>query len=165
MPTPVDQVAAESYLEKALRLPKELSEARGNSGDPSDSSSSSSENNNLHHNDDESTEDQYDKPQHGCCSMRSKKCKHKKSKRKFMKPEKPDVYDGRQDIETFHKFIRQITRYVEAYGLTGTEVGMTVADFLHPRFSNWIIFEKTCIIRQYCIKAQHIRRLIRVTTM
>ncbi|TCD66813.1 hypothetical protein EIP91_000891 [Steccherinum ochraceum] len=138
---PVNQVFPESYLGRALKLPK----ATGRGGDPpsdssdSDSSSSSSEDESSSEDDDssddESTDSERSRKRHRRHKKRSKKSrksrktrKHKESR--FMKPEKPEAYDGKPDAEVFHKFIRQVTRLIEAYKVDDDEVAVTVSDYL-----------------------------------
>ncbi|THH28476.1 hypothetical protein EUX98_g5724 [Antrodiella citrinella] len=135
---PVHQVVPDSYLGRALQLPKGR-RGRATKDDPSDSSDSSSDSS-----DDSSNEspesDSSDSDSDSSGNRRRRRRRHGKTRSKknrkhdrgerFMKPEKPEAYDGRPDAEVFHKFIRQITRLVEAYKLDNTQVAVTVSDYL-----------------------------------
>jgi len=95
---PVDQIAPDSYLGKAL---EKLTENRRDNpdDDPSSSSSESSSSPSL---------DSEQEPR----TSRRKKRKSKKKSRTTLKPIPPSEYDGSADARAYHRFITEGTAYL-----------------------------------------------------
>jgi hypothetical protein len=91
---PVDQIAPESYLGKALQ---KLTENNGDNPDDEPSSSDS----------DSNSDSESDSRK-----ARRKKHKSKKKSRTTLKPIPPTDYDGSADARSYHRFITEGTAYV-----------------------------------------------------
>ncbi|KAI0670043.1 hypothetical protein C8Q78DRAFT_1192430, partial [Trametes maxima] len=129
---PVTQVEPDSYLGHAF---KELNDRHGTDGDSDPSSSSSSES------DDQgsSRED----------AARRKKRKYRRKLRErerddraraasvprvpVLKPREPKPYNGTADVRTFHKFVQEMTAYIDGYQLPPARHAVTVSYFLTGR--------------------------------
>ncbi|PSR70620.1 hypothetical protein PHLCEN_2v13501, partial [Hermanssonia centrifuga] len=136
---PVNQVAPTSYLGKAFaslgRLSSSnktspdhqrslLNEVSGHSNEGSSSSSSETSDG-----DDSSTTSGSD--------TRSRKKKRKLTKKKVravkrptLKPREPTAYDGRADVQDFHKFMRESIEYVTGYELDAERYISTLSSFM-----------------------------------
>ncbi|KAL6309479.1 hypothetical protein BKA93DRAFT_697867, partial [Sparassis latifolia] len=47
-----------------------------------------------------------------------------------LKPKEPTAYDGSADIQTFYKFMREMTEYLDGYDLAPAQHATNVAHFL-----------------------------------
>ncbi|KAJ2963525.1 hypothetical protein NUW54_g14282 [Trametes sanguinea] len=64
---------------------------------------------------------------------RQRRHKHKWNTRHAvptLKPEKPEPYDGRADVQIFHKFMRQMTEYLYGYRVRESMHASTISNFL-----------------------------------
>ncbi|THG93110.1 hypothetical protein EW026_g8032 [Hermanssonia centrifuga] len=136
---PVNQVAPTSYLGKAFASlgklgssnkassNRQYSPADGpsESGDESGSSSSSESS----HGDDSSTTSGSNPPSRKKKRKLTKK-KTKTVKRPTLKPREPTAYDGRADVQDFHKFMRESIEYVTGYELDSERYISTLSSFM-----------------------------------
>ena len=109
---PAAQLEPSSFLGKLLS---------GGGGPPDDSSSSSSSSSagsrrsdaDLAHDDDSDSSND-----------------HCKSRLPRLKPVNPDKYDGREDAEVFHKYVRQVSEYLAGYQVRKSMFASTASNFL-----------------------------------
>ena len=55
---------------------------------------------------------------------------HKKAKKHCFKPKKSETYDGQADRQAFYKFMRQTTKYLEAFDVNSYMIASHVSNFL-----------------------------------
>ncbi|THG93003.1 hypothetical protein EW026_g8103 [Hermanssonia centrifuga] len=136
---PINQVALTSYLGKAFAdLGRLSSSARESSKLPrvrmADSSESSDDHDPSSSSNESSCEDSSTASGTGAQPQRKKKHTRKKSKvpmkRPSLKPREPTAYDGRADVQDFHKFMRESIEYVTGYDLDKERYVSTLSSFL-----------------------------------
>ena len=54
----------------------------------------------------------------------------RKNRKPRLKPVNPDKYDGREDAEAFHKYVRQMSEYLDGYRVKRTMFASTASNFL-----------------------------------
>ena len=116
---PVNQIAPESYLGRALDNVDKRSHRRRMDSDPdsSDSPDSSSESSSSESSsDDEISDSSQDSPRAKKRAKRKTRHKHKhpksRSRKSGLKPIPPKEYDGAADARSYHRFVTEGTEYV-----------------------------------------------------
>lgn len=61
---------------------------------------------------------------------KSKKKKAKKPKLPAFKPREPEKYNGKPDVQAFHKFVQECEAYVDGYDLDESKYASTISYFL-----------------------------------
>ncbi|KAF7796945.1 hypothetical protein EIP86_008131 [Pleurotus ostreatoroseus] len=66
----------------------------------------------------------------GARRRRRKKKHSKKHKKATFKPREPEKYNGKPDVQVFHKFIQEVDRYIRGYDLEPSEYAATISYYL-----------------------------------
>lgn len=118
---PINQIAPDSYLGRALDNVDKRSRSRRTDPDPesSDSSCSSSDSSSSESpSDSESSVSSQDSPRARKRSKRKSRRRHRRSKSRSrksgLKPIPPKEYDGAADARSYHRFVTEGTEYVTA---------------------------------------------------
>ncbi|THG93425.1 hypothetical protein EW026_g7809 [Hermanssonia centrifuga] len=135
---PVNQLAPTSYLGKAFVTLGKLSsstksslrrtiETNGSRCDTSPSALSGDSSSN------DSSTDSGLNPKSPKTKQKPTKKKAKMVKRPTLKPQEPTAYDGRADVQYFHKFMRESIEYVTGYGLDSERYVSTLSSFMKEK--------------------------------